>query len=107
MCELAGECAYPGTAQGRVRIICSTGDVAKMEQGDVLVSVSTNPNLLPALRMASAIITDRGGITCHAAIIARELKIPCVIGTGVATKIFNDGDRVNVYASRGMIVKIS
>lgn len=101
--ELRGECAYPGIAKGRARIICSTGDLAKMEQGDVLVSVSTNPNLLPALRMASAIITDRGGITCHAAVIARELRIPCVIGTGIATKILKDGDQVTVNARQGVI----
>lgn len=103
MRELRGECAFPGSANGMVRIICSTQDLSKMQSGDILVSVSTNPNLLPALRKAAGIITDRGGITCHAAVIARELKIPCVIGTGIATKILKDGDRVTVNATQGVV----
>lgn len=107
MRELRGECAFPGSANGTVRVICSTQDLSKMQSGDILVSVSTNPNLLPALRKAAGIITDRGGITCHAAVIARELRIPCVIGTEIATKILKDGDRVTIDASQGTIVKMS
>ena len=101
--QLNGECAYPGKARGIVRIICSTSDMSKMRQGDILVSVSTNPNLLPAIRKAAGIITDRGGITCHAAIIARELGIPCIIGTGVATRVLTDGECVSLDASIGRV----
>ncbi|MDO8581663.1 MAG: PEP-utilizing enzyme [bacterium] len=105
--SLAGDCAYAGRVQGVVRIVCSTHDIQKMRKGDILVSSATNPNLMPALQRAGAIVTDKGGLTCHAAIIARELKIPCIIGTKIATKVFHDGDRVEVDAEHGIIKKIS
>lgn len=103
--ELKGSIAYPGKRRGRVMIVNSTNDLAKFKKGCILVSFSTNPSLMPAINIASAIITNTGGITCHAAIISRELKIPCVIGTKIATKILKDGDMVEVDANRG-IVKI-
>ena len=63
----------------------------------------TRPELMPAVKKAKAIVTDEGGITCHAAIISRELKIPCIIGTKIATKILKDGDFVEVDANNGVI----
>jgi phosphohistidine swiveling domain-containing protein len=104
--ELHGECAYPGMARGVVRQIRSLADVSKMQKGEILVSTTTNPNLLPAIRKASAIVTDLGGITCHAAIISRELHIPCVIGTQNATRTFRDGETVEVDASSGCVKKL-
>lgn len=101
-----GQTASIGKAKGIVRIINNVKELAKMKKGDVLVSQMTNPDLVPAMKKASAIITDLGGITCHAAIISRELKIPCVIGTRNATKILKDGDLVEVDAFRGEIRKI-
>ncbi len=62
----------------------------------------TDPDFLPAMKKASAIITDEGGITCHAAIVSRELKIPCIIGTRIATKVLKDGDLVEVDANKGI-----
>jgi len=66
----------------------------------------TNPNMMPLIRKAKAIITDEGGITCHAAIISRELNIPCIIGTKIATKVLKDGDRVEVDADKGIVRKL-
>ena len=103
--ELKGNVAYPGKVIGKVKIIQRKEDMPKMEKGDILVSFATNPELVPAIKKAGAIVTDEGGITCHAAIVSREMKIPCVIGTKNASKIFKDGDVVEVDAERG-IVKI-
>lgn len=103
--QLAGTCACPGMVKGVVKIINSPDQMGKMNQGDVMVAHTTFPALVPAMKKAAAIITDDGGITCHAAIVARELKTPCVVGTKVATKILKDGDRVEVDADKG-IVKI-
>jgi pyruvate,water dikinase len=79
--------------------------MVKMETGDVLVSISTQPDLLPAMKKAVAFITDQGGVTSHAAIVAREMNTPCVIATKIATQILRDGDLVEVDADKG-IVKI-
>ncbi|MFH1780000.1 MAG: PEP-utilizing enzyme, partial [Candidatus Micrarchaeota archaeon] len=76
--ELHGSPASPGTARGHAKIVNKASDMAKMKPGDVLVSHATNPNLVPAMKKASAILTDEGGITCHAAIVSRELGIPCI-----------------------------
>ncbi|MCX6794735.1 MAG: PEP-utilizing enzyme [Candidatus Falkowbacteria bacterium] len=81
---------------GEVKIINSTADMNKMREGDVLISVATTPDILAAMKKAAAIVTDHGGITCHAAIVSRELNIPCLIATKYATKIFKDGDKVIV-----------
>ena len=81
---------------GEVKIINSAADLAKMNEGDVLISVATTPDILPAMKKAVAIVTDQGGITCHAAIVSRELNIPCLIATKYATKVFKDGDKVVV-----------
>ena len=80
-------------------------DIPKMKQGDILVSPATNPNLVPAMKKAAAIVTDFGGLTCHAAIVSRELGIPCVVGTKIATKVLRDGDRVAVNATLGEVTK--
>ncbi|HCU01481.1 TPA: hypothetical protein DIC62_01620 [Candidatus Nomurabacteria bacterium] len=104
--ELLGNVAYPGKAIGHVKIIQRKEDVQKMRKGDILVSYATNPELVPAMKKAAAIVTDEGGITCHAAIVSREMKIPCVIGTKDASKIFKDGDLVEVDAERGYIKKL-
>ena len=99
--EVKGSCACPGHAQGQVKIVNSAAEAEKVLPGDVLVSVATNPELISAMRIASAIVTDMGGLTCHAAIVARELNIPCVIGTKNATRSFKDGDHIDVNATQG------
>jgi phosphohistidine swiveling domain-containing protein len=108
--EIKGIVACKGSATGRVVMFTwIEEDLAKkmeeMKEGDILVAGQTRPFLMPAIRKAGAIITDEGGITCHAAIVSRELNIPCIIGTKIGTKILKDGDLVEVNAEKG-IVKI-
>lgn len=104
--ELKGQCAYPGKVRGRVKLVNTPEMMNKMEKGDILIAYATQPNLLPAMRKAAAFVTDFGGITCHAAIVAREWKVPCVIGTGNATKILKDGELVEVDATKGTVVRV-
>ncbi|MFH1442970.1 MAG: PEP-utilizing enzyme [Candidatus Micrarchaeota archaeon] len=104
--ELKGTCACGGQARGRVKIINLPSEMQKMDFGDILVSKATTPPIMTAMRKAAAIITDEGGLTCHAAIVSRELNIPCVVGTKIATAVLKDGDVVEVDASRGVIRKI-
>lgn len=103
--EIKGQCGARGHAKGKVVIVNVIEDIQKMKQGDVLVSIATQPDLLPAMKKASAFVTDQGGVTSHAAIVAREMKTPCVIATKIATKVLHDGDLVEVDADKG-IVKI-
>ena len=88
-------------AKGRVRVVPSADDMERVEKGDVLVTDMTDPNWEPVMKRASAIVTDRGGRTCHAAIIARELDIPAVVGSGDATALLKDGDEVTVSCAEG------
>lgn len=103
--EFSGQVACVGKVVGRVRIVNVPADIDKVEQGDILVSIATNPDILPAMKKAVAFVTEQGGITSHAAIVAREMKKPCIIGTKIATKVLKDGDLVEVDAESG-IVKI-
>lgn len=103
--EIKGLVAYEGRAWGRVAILKDRSEIKKLKQGEILVARLTTPDFVPAMEKAKAIITDLGGITSHAAIVARELKIPCIVGTKIATKALKDGDLVEVDANRG-IVKI-
>ena len=104
--QLKGEVGCPGYAKGRVKIIIRAEDMHKMDKGDILVSIATDPDIVPAMKKAAAIVTEQGGVTSHAAIVSRELGIPCVIGTKVATKVFKDGDLIEVNANSGVIKKI-
>lgn len=104
--EILGQVAVIGLVKGRVKIINNDSDLKKMKEGDVMVSRLTNPNLLSAMKKAAAIVTDAGGLTCHAAIIARELKKPCIVGTKIGTMVLKDGDLVEVNANLGVITII-
>jgi len=104
--ELKGTCAYPGLVKGMAKIILSPRDIDKMNQGDILISPATNPDIITAMKKAAAIVTNTGGITCHAAIVSRELKIPCVVGTKIATEVLKDGDLIEVDANHGSVRKL-
>lgn len=104
--EIKGQCGCVGKARGTVKIIIRPEDMHKMEKGDVLVSIATDPDIVPAMKKAAAIVTEQGGVTCHAAIVSRELNIPCVIGTKIATRVLRDGDRVKVDATKGIVKKL-
>lgn len=103
--EISGKVAYPGKAKGRVVVHQSWTDTTKLSKGEILVTGMTNPQMIPFIKEAAAIVTDEGGITCHAAIISREMKKPCITGTKNATQILKDGDLIEVDANKG-IVKI-
>ncbi|MDO8536840.1 MAG: PEP/pyruvate-binding domain-containing protein [bacterium] len=101
-----GSVARPGKAEGKVKVVFEYGQMDKVEDGDILVASMTTPNFLPAMKKAAAFVTDEGGITCHAAIAAREMNKPCIIGTKIATKVLKDGDLVEVDADKGIVRKI-
>lgn len=104
---VTGQCAFAGKVRGRVKIVLVRDDIKKMNRGDVLVSQATSPDLIEAMKKASAIVTNVGGLICHAAITSRELKIPCVVGTHDATTVFQDGDLVEVDALKGIVKKLT
>lgn len=95
-----------GKAKGKVKIVLSPQEIASLSQGDVLVAPMTTPAYLVGIKKAVAIVTDKGGILCHAAVISREFGIPCVVGTGVATQVLRNGDLVEVNANKGIIKKL-
>jgi phosphoenolpyruvate synthase/pyruvate phosphate dikinase len=102
--RISGQAAWPGVHRGRARVVMSSNPEGyAIEDGEVLVSIQSNPNLMPLLRHAGAIVTDDGGVACHAGIICRELKIPTVIGTGRATSTIRTGDLVEVDATRQIV----
>ncbi len=105
--QVQGMIAYRGIVRGTVKIVRRVTELDKVKEGDILVTQMTFPAFLPAMNRAAAFVTDEGGVTCHAAIVAREMKKPCVIGTKNATKVFKDGDRVEVDADKGIVRKIS
>lgn len=102
---LTGDSASPGIASGPARIIYSAKEIGKVMPGDVLVAPQTNPDFVPAMKKAVAIITDSGGKTSHAAIVSRELGIPAVVGTQNATKLFKNGHVITVNGTKGEIYK--
>jgi phosphohistidine swiveling domain-containing protein len=104
--EVKGQVAYRGIIQGPVRIVKNAQQMQQVLTGEVMVSPMTTPDYAPGMQKAAAIVTDEGGITCHAAIVSRELGKPCVVGTKIATKVFKDGDLVEVDAERGVVRKI-
>ena len=101
--DLHGLTASTGKVSGRVRICKSLESIRDFKEGDVLVASMTRPEFVPAMKKAAAIVTDEGGITCHAAIVSRELGIPCIIGTKMATRVLKDGDIVEVNANHGLV----
>lgn len=95
--------AAPGMASGTVRVIGSREDAGKLRDGEILVTHMTAPDWVPLMRRAAAIVTDSGGMTCHAAIVSRELGIPCVVGTTNATATLHDGETVTIDAGSGVV----
>lgn len=98
-----GTKASLGCAQGVAKVVRGIKEMDKVEVGDIIVANTTRPDLMPALRKCIAIVTDHGGVTSHAAIVSRELKIPCIVGTKIATEVVRDGDLVEVDADEGIV----
>ncbi len=101
--EIKGTTASLGKIKGKVRILLKAGDSDQIQRGEILVTFMTSPDFMPAIRKCAAIVTNLGGVTCHAAIISRELKLPCIVGTKIATKVLKTGDLVEVDANNGVV----
>ena len=95
--------ASPGVAHGNVRVLRHPGEGARLLAGEILVAPLTSPDWVPTIRRAAALVTDSGGVTSHAAIVSRELRIPCVVGTRTATAVLRDGEHVTVDGSKGRV----
>ena len=95
--------ASPGMASGTVKIILDIDELDKIKDGDIMVTTMTTPDMVPAMRRASGIVTDEGGVTCHASIISRELGIPCVVGTGDATATLEENSGVTLDGKKGLV----
>ncbi len=93
----------PGIGYGKARVILTVKEIDKINEGDVLVTKMTTPSWAPVMKKASAIVTDEGGYTCHAAIVSREMGVPCVVGAGNATKVIMDNEQVTVDGGKGLI----
>jgi len=91
---------------GKIRLISDVSKISQFQKGEVLLTKMTDPDWVPVMRLASAIITDEGGKACHAAIVARELGVPCIVGVRVATKLFKTGETVTVDCTQGSIGRI-
>ncbi len=100
---LEGLGASPGVAYGEAKLVSDATELGKVKQGDILVAVMTTPDMVPAMKRAAAIVTDEGGMTCHAAIVSRELGCPAVVGTRKATELLSDGMKITVDGEKGLV----
>ncbi len=100
---VSGSSASPGLGSGPVQIVLDPSRISEVKEGDILVAEMTTPDYVPAMKRAAGIVTDRGGRTCHAAIVSRELGIPCVVGTGNATNVLKPDQVVTVDGSQGKV----
>ncbi len=100
---LKGETASAGVYTGKVCIVHDPSELDKVQKGDILVTMMTTPDMVPAMQRAGAIVTNEGGMTCHAAIVSREMGTPCIVGTEHATNLLKDGEIITVHASRGIV----
>ena len=104
--ELRGMPVWRGLVRARARVLKAPSEIGQMQVGEVLVCPMSDPDYMPAVKKAAAIVTDQGGQLCHAAIVARELQIPCVVGTKHATREFKTGDLLEVDATTGRVTKL-
>ena len=104
---IKGQIACRGKVKGVAKIVFNPERSEHFNDGDILITGMTRPEFVPLMKKASAIVTDEGGITCHAAIVSRELGITCIIGTKIATKVLKNGDMVEVDAEKGVVRKLN
>ena len=100
---LKGIAASSGIAEGIVKIVKGIQDISSFEEGNILVAEITEPSMVIMMNKASAIVTDKGGLTSHPAIVSRELGIPCVVATKTATQVLKDGIKVKVDGAKGAV----
>ena len=101
--EFRGAIAFRGLVKGYAKIIIKRELIPFLKNNEILIAIMTTPDYIPAMKKALAFVTDEGGITCHAAIIAREMKKPCIVGTKIATQVLHDGHLVEVDADNGVV----
>lgn len=101
--KIKGVAASRGVIRGKAKIIFNRNQLDNVKKGDILVAPMTTPWYMPAMKRAFGFVTDEGGVTCHAAIIAREMNKPCIIGTKIATKVLKSGDLIEVDADKGVV----
>jgi phosphohistidine swiveling domain-containing protein len=101
--EIKGRKAFGGVARGTVKVVFRDEDGKAFEKGQILVTTMTRPEWLPIMEKAAAFVTDAGGVLCHAAIVAREMKVPCVTDTKIASQVLKDGDMIEVDADNGVV----
>jgi len=104
--EITGTIANKGVIKGTVKVVKENSELGKVKKGDILVAYMTTPDFVPAMERAAGFITDEGGILCHAAIVSREMKKPCIIGTKIATQVLKDGDVVELDANKGVVRRL-
>lgn len=102
----SGTTACRGSAQGRACVALSKKDFPKIQKGDILVTTMTTPDFIEVGHLISGLITDRGGVLCHAAILAREFNIPCVVGCQTATTTIKDGEFIRLDATAGIVLGV-
>ena len=102
---LEGLAASPGIASGKIKIVEEMSDLPKIKKGDILVTKMTNPDMVVTMQRSSAIITEEGGLTAHAAIVSREMGIPCIVGTQEATTLLKDGETITIDGYNGKIYR--
>ena len=105
--KVVGTPAFPGEVEGLARRIMSQAEIKQTQQGEIVVTPTTSPDYVVIVDKIAGIITNEGGVTCHAAQISREYKIPCIIGTGNATHIFNTGDAIHLNAKEGYAERVT
>jgi len=101
--DLTGRAVFGGIVRGKAKIILSQKDFYKMETGDIIIASNTRPEYVPIMKIAGALVSEEGGLTCHTAIVARELKIPAIVGVQGAIATLKDGDLVEVDAKKGVV----
>ena len=101
--ELKGQVAFKGKVRGIARVILDRRNANELKEGEILVTTMTSPEFVPAMKISSGVITNEGGILCHAAIMSRELRKPCVIGTKIATDLIKTGQEIILDANSGII----
>lgn len=104
--QVKGRIAYKGKSQGRAVVVFTTKDYKKIKKGDVLITPMTKPEIVPFLTKVAGIVTNDGGALSHASIISREMKIPCIVGTGNATDVFKDGETIRLDGEKGIAIKV-
>ncbi len=98
-----GICASPGIVIGKAKIVSNPSENNKVEEGEILITHATTVDYLPSMKKAGAVVTEVGGLTCHAAVVSREFNIPCIVSFRDAMTLFKDGDLIEVDANKGLI----